>query len=55
MISNYVATIKRHFETNPLTQQWKMLDANTILAKQFLEHIKLVEVVMIHILELVED
>ena len=40
---------------NPLTKIWRLFDANSTLSKCFLEHLKLVEIAVVHVLGSVED
>jgi hypothetical protein len=55
MISNCYAMLEPPFDTNPLARLWRMLDANTALASQFSEYIKLAQIAMVHVLGSVED
>jgi hypothetical protein len=43
------------FEVNLLTKLWCTIIANQIFCHAFLEYIKLVEIALVHVLNLVED
>jgi hypothetical protein len=43
------------FEVNPLTKLWRTIIANQVLCHAFLEYIKLVEIMIVHVLDLMED
>jgi hypothetical protein len=55
MISNSMAMLEPPFDLNPLTRLWRMLDANTALAGEVSEYIKLAQLAMVHVLGSVED
>jgi hypothetical protein len=55
MRSNSMAACEPPYLFNPLTKLWRMLDANSALAAQFPEYIKLAQIAMVHVLGSVED
>jgi len=55
MKSNACAAMLPPFDVNPLTKVGRILNANNILTQNFGEFLKLVELVVVHVLEFVED
>jgi hypothetical protein len=55
MRNNSMAVCEPPYFFNPLTKLWHMLDANSALAAQFPEYIKLAQIAMVYVLGSVED
>jgi hypothetical protein len=55
MRSNATTCMVPPFDINPLTKMWHLVTTSQILVSSFLEYVKFVELVMIHIIGNVED